>query len=200
MLITFEGIDGSGKTTQSRKLYELLKEKGVEAFLYREPGGTRLGEELRKVLLSGAINERTELLLFEASRAQLVSEKIAPALERGNVVILDRFTDSTLAYQGYGRGLDIRLVRSLNEFASFGITPDITFLLDVDPERAVSRVRERSRFDDLDFLKKVREGFLEIAKGEPERVVVVSSEMEEDRVFAQILRVLAERFPERFDF
>ncbi len=200
MLITFEGIDGSGKTTQSRKLYEFLRAKGINVSLYREPGGTPLGEELRDILIKRELNERTELLLFESARAQLVLEKLKPDMERGAVVILDRFTDSTLAYQGYGRGLDLELVRRLNEFASFGIKPDITFLLDVEPELAVNRIREKTRFDKLEFLKRVRDGFLEIARGEPERVVVLDTRRGEEEVFQSIVDILSEKFPGKFDF
>ena len=200
MLITFEGIDGSGKTTQSKKLYEFLREKGLDVSLYREPGGTPLGEELRDILINKELNERTELLLFEGARTQLVLEKLKPDMERGMVVILDRFTDSTLAYQGYGRGLDLELVRKLNEFASFGIKPDITFLLDIEPETAVGRIREKSRFDNVDFLKRVREGFLEIARKEPERVVVLDVHRGEEEVFGDIKETLSVRFPEKFDF
>ena len=200
MLITFEGIDGSGKTTQSRKLYEFLRAKGINVSLYREPGGTPLGEELRDILIKRELNERTELLLFESARAQLVLEKLKPDMERGTVVILDRFTDSTLAYQGYGRGLDLELVRRLNEFASFGIKPDITFLLDVEPELAVNRIREKTRFDKLEFLKRVRDGFLEIAREEPERVVVLDTRRGEEEVFQSIVDVLSEKFSAKFDF
>ena len=200
MLITFEGIDGSGKTTQSRKLYEFLRAKGINVSLYREPGGTPLGEELRDILIKRELNERTELLLFESARAQLVLEKLKPDMERGAVVILDRFTDSTLAYQGYGRGLDLELVRRLNEFASFGIKPDITFLLDVEPELAVNRIREKTRFDKLEFLKRVRDGFLEIAREEPERVVVLDTRRGEEEVFQSIVDVLSEKFSAKFDF
>ncbi len=200
MLITFEGIDGSGKTTQSRKLYEFLRAKGINVSLYREPGGTPLGEELRDILIKRELNERTELLLFESARAQLVLEKLKPDMERGAVVILDRFTDSTLAYQGYGRGLDLELVRRLNEFASFGIKPDITFLLDVEPELAVNRIREKTRFDKLEFLKRVRDGFLEIAREEPERVVVLDTRRGEEEVFQSIVDILSEKFSGKFDF
>ncbi|EDP75736.1 dTMP kinase [Hydrogenivirga sp. 128-5-R1-1] len=200
MLITFEGIDGSGKTTQSKKLYEFLREKGLDVSLYREPGGTPLGEELRDILINKELNERTELLLFEGARTQLVLERLKPDMERGMVVILDRFTDSTLAYQGYGRGLDLEFVKKLNEFASFGIKPDITFLLDIEPETAVGRIREKSRFDNVDFLKKVREGFLEIARKESERVVVLDTHRGEEEVFGDIKETLSVRFPEKFDF
>ncbi len=193
MLITFEGIDGSGKTTQSRRLFNYLKEKGLPVHLFREPGGTQLAESLRKILLEEELDERGELLLFEAARADLCSKKLRPLLDAGEVVILDRFTDSTLAYQGYGRGIDIELVRTLNTFSTFGLRPDVTFLLDIDVETALERVRERTRFDEPIFLEKVRKGFLEIAREEPDRVVLIGSKRSEDEVFEDIVRVLRDR-------
>ncbi len=193
MLITFEGIDGSGKTTQSKKLYEYLKEKGYKVSLYREPGGTSLGEKLRELLIYQNLDKRCELLLFEASRADLITNRIEPELNRGFIVILDRFTDSTLAYQGYGRGIDLELIRELNEFATKGIKPDITFLLDIEPEIALNRLGERTRFEDSAFLKRVREGFLEIAKSESDRIVVLSSKFPEEKVFQKILDTIKKR-------
>ena len=200
MLITFEGIDGSGKTTQSRKLYKFLKEKGYRVRLYREPGGTQAGETIRELVIRHEICVRTELLLFEASRAELIERKVKPALQSGEVVILDRFIDSTLAYQSYGRGIDIATVRSLNEFASHGIKPELTFLLDIDPELSLRRVKEGSRFDDIAFLRRVREGFIDISKGERDRVVVLRSDIGENELFGKILEELKSRFPEKFDF
>ncbi len=200
MLITFEGVDGSGKTTQSRKLYNFLRERGVEAYLYREPGGTPVGESIREIVINQDVYERTELLLFESARAELVQRELKPKLERGAVLILDRYTDSTLAYQSYGRGIDIDLVLELNRFASQGIKPDITFLLDLEPAEALRRVKNSTRFDELEFLKRVREGFLKIAEEEPQRVVVLSSSEGEEEVFSQILGRLKGKFPDRFDF
>ena len=193
MLITFEGIDGSGKTTQSKRLFRFLKERGLPVHLFREPGGTPLAERLREILLVEEMDERTELLLFEASRAELCSKIILPLLESGEIVILDRFTDSTLAYQGYGRGIDLELVERLNEFSTFGLRPDLTFLLDLDPRTSLERVKERTRFESLEFLKKVREGFLEIARKEPDRVVILRTDIPEDQVFEEIVRILKER-------
>ncbi|RLJ70796.1 thymidylate kinase [Hydrogenivirga caldilitoris] len=193
MLITFEGIDGSGKTTISLMLYEFLRERGIRCVLYREPGGTELGEVLRNIVLKKDLNERVELLLFEASRVQLMIEKVKPALEEGKVVILDRFIDSTLAYQGYGRGLDLSFVKQLNEFASFGRKPDLTFLLDISPDVALRRVSEKSRFDDIPFLKRVREGFIRIAREEPRRIVVLNSEKDKEEVFKEVISALSEK-------
>ena len=193
MLITFEGIDGSGKTTQSRKLFHFLKERGLPVHLFREPGGADLAEKLREILLGKEMNERTELLLFEASRADLCSKVILPLLESGEIVILDRFTDSTLAYQGYGRGIELELVKKLNDFSTFGLRPHLTFLLDLDPRTALDRVREKTRFESLEFLEKVRKGFLEIARKEPDRVVVLRTDIPEDQVFEEVIRILKER-------
>ncbi len=198
MLITFEGIDGSGKTTLSGRLYRFLSGRGIKTSLYREPGGTEVGERIREIVIEEVLNERTELLLFEASRAQLVSTKILEDLKSGKVVILDRFIDSTLAYQGYGRGMDKELIKTLNTFASFGLKPDITFLLDIEPSLAVKRIREKSRFDDLNFLTRVREGFLDIASKDRDRFVVIDSSEGEDVVFEKVLRELKLRLG--FDF
>ncbi len=194
MLITFEGIDGSGKSTQARKLFSYLKEKGYKVSLYREPGGTSLGERIREILLKEDMDEKSELFLFEASRAELIRTVIEPELKSSRIVILDRFTDSTLAYQGYGRGLDLSFIRKLNQFTTESLLPDLTFLLDLDPEVAMSRIRRRTRFDDLEFLKRVRDGFLKIAEEEPYRVVVLSAELPEDEVFELIKETLKERF------
>ena len=191
MLITFEGIDGSGKTTHSGKLYRLLKERGKSVVLYREPGGTEVGEKIRKILLDSQLTPEAELLLFEASRNLLVSEKVKKDLEEGKIVILDRFTDSTLAYQGFGRKLDISFIRLLNKFATMGIEPDVTILLDLDPLISLQRVEINTRFDNYEFLKSVRDGFLKIARDEPDRFIVVdSSEGDEQEVFGRIVSLL----------
>ena len=197
MLISFEGIDGSGKSTQAHKLLQTFRDKGYKAHLFREPGSTDLGEKLRDILLHATIDPKTELLLFESARVELMEREIKPKLSAGEIVIMDRFIDSTLAYQGYGRGLDRDLVRKLNLFATSGILPDITFLLDIDPTKAIGRIREKSKFDDPEFLSRVREGFLEIAE-EEDRVVVISAEKSEVEVFDSILNLLEERFG--FDF
>ena len=193
MLITFEGIDGSGKTTQALKVFNYLKEKGINVHLFRDPGGTDIGDQIRNLLMNYDLDPITELLLFEASRSELV-RRIRPLLKEGSVVILDRFTDSTLAYQGYGRGMDLDLIRTLNDLVTGGLRPDLTFLLDVDPEVALGRVRDRSRFDDPDLLRRVREGYLKIAEEEPERFVVLDSSLPEEKVFKRIVTVLETRF------
>jgi len=190
MLVAFEGIDGSGKSTQARKLYEYLKEKGFKVYLHREPGGTPVGEELRKILLSEELDERTELLLFEASRSSLVFEKLLPELSEGAVVILDRFTLSTIAYQGYGRGIEAGIIEIINSFATRGIEPDVVILLDLPVEEALRRLKEKNRFEDKEFLERVRRGFLELAQQE-ENVYTVDARGSEEEVFERVLKVLS---------
>ena len=193
MLITFEGIDGAGKSTLLRKTVSFLKERGHEVVAYREPGGTPLAEEIREKLLGRELDPVVELFLFEASRASLVKEKVIPDLEAGKIVLLDRFVDSTLAYQGYGRGLDKRIVMELNNLASSGIKPDITFLIDVEPEVALRRLKERDRFEELSFLRKVREGFLEIARKEKERIRVLDGNFSQEELLKMVINELKER-------
>ncbi|MDQ7037962.1 MAG: dTMP kinase [Aquificota bacterium] len=185
MLITFEGIDGSGKTTQANRLKDYLESRGLKVHLFREPGGTGAGERIRDILLEYDLDPLTELFLFEASRVELL-RVIREALSRGEVVVLDRFTDSTLAYQGYGRGLNLDLVKRLNSLATQGTEAEITFLLDLDPEIALRRAGRKSRFDDPEFLRKVREGYLEIARSCPHRVVVLDASLPEEEVFLKI--------------
>jgi len=193
MLITFEGIDGAGKTTQSLKLYEYLRGRRRAVSLYREPGGTAVSEMLRNILLGERTTPQTELLLFEAARAELVLKKVLPDLQSGAVVIIDRFTDSTLAYQGFGRGIDLDFIKELNRFATNGLEPDITFLLDVEPEIALTRLRGKTKFENLSFLKRVRDGYIEIAKEHPERIVVLPSHPHTEEVFRQIIEILRSR-------
>ena len=185
--ITFEGIEGSGKSTQMEMLKRYLEGKGENVLTVREPGGTLLGEKVRAVLLISGdepIGPMAELFLYEACRAQIVSNVIKPALESGATVICDRFTDSTLAYQGYARGLDIEAVRYMNKSATGGLVPDLTILIDLDPEaglkRALARIKEKKgaledRFEkeSILFHEKVRDGYLLLAGEEPGRIKVV---------------------------
>lgn len=184
--ITFEGMDGCGKTTQFRILGNWLRERGIEAVETVEPGGTAIGQQIRRILLDPAnadIQPRTELLLYFASRAQNVDQVIRPALESGRVVLCDRFTDSTLVYQGAGRGIDPSLVLDLDRIACRGLKPDVTVLIDIDPETSLARAKRRnertgnseSRLDEESaaFHERVREGYLALAKNEPERFVVI---------------------------
>ncbi len=184
--ITFEGIDGCGKTTQFRMLAQWMRERGQDVVETVEPGGTSIGRQIRKILLDPAssdIQPRAELLLYFASRAQNVDQVIRPALEAGRTVLCDRFTDSTLVYQGCGRGLDVEVVRDLDRIACRGLKPDVTFLIDIDLETSLARAKRRnerigteeSRIDEEDaaFHERVRQGYLALAKAEPDRVIVI---------------------------
>ncbi|RJP21993.1 MAG: dTMP kinase [Candidatus Abyssobacteria bacterium SURF_5] len=186
--ITIEGVEGSGKTTQAALLADYLRRQGIGLVETREPGGTEVGEQVRQILLSplsAGLAPMAELLLFLAARAQLVKEVIVPALQSGKWVICDRFFDATLAYQGHGRGIDGKIIRKLNEHATSGLKPDVTFLLDLDIEvgirRAVSAKREftgsrggdRLEQEDKEFHRRVREGYLELARPEPDRVKII---------------------------
>ncbi len=185
IFISFEGIEGTGKTTQARLLSERLVEKGYEVILTQEPGGTVIGNRIREILLLPEHKEMsymTELLLYNAARAQHLSEKIIPALNEGKVVITDRFTDSTVAYQGYGRGIDISLVMSIDSIATGGIKPHLTILFDLDVEVGLKRNRginkvDRLELEDIEFHKKVREGYLKIAEAEPDRIKTVDTSL-----------------------
>ncbi len=200
--ITFEGPEGSGKSTQILRLADFLHECGIEAVVTREPGGTRLGEAIRGMLQFNDAGEppveRCEALLFFASRAQHVERLIVPALEAGRWVLSDRFDDSTMAYQGYGRGFDLGELRQLNSFATGGLRPDLTFLLDVPPEVGWERLQRRAVADriesaGLEFHRRLRRGFLELAGQEPERFVVVDCQVGLSEV-EQSVRVAVERF------
>lgn len=171
VFVTFEGIDGSGKTTQAKLLYRALKKEGWPAVLFREPGGTRVAEKLRQILLlekSEAIAPRAEILLYVASRAQLVQQKIAPALKAGKIVICDRYVDSTTAYQAYGRGVDPAWVEKLNRWGSSAILPEVTFLIDVPVEVGLARKKgkllDRLEREGKSFEKKVYRGYRRLAK------------------------------------
>lgn len=201
LLITFEGTDGSGKTTQAHLLAEELRRRGLDVVETREPGGTELGEAVRALILDPASPAATPLamaLLYSASRAQLVETVIRPALGRGAVVIADRYTDSTLAYQGDGLGLDPEAMRVLTRVATGGLTPDITILVDVAPEVGVERAGRRGQLNRLDagslaFHRRVRAGYQALAAAEPKRWVTISGEGSPDAIHAAILRQLQPR-------
>jgi len=180
MFIVFEGCDGSGKTTQCRTLFRRLQRQGFPVLLAREPGGTPLGEAVRRWLKApGSLAPLAELLLFTAARAQLVSQVIRPALGEGVTVICDRFTPSTVAYQGYGRGLDLALIHQLNRLATDGLVPDLTVLLDLHPEVRLARKGSTigDRFDTapLEFHVRVRQGYLAQAREQPDRWLVLDA-------------------------
>ncbi len=207
MFITFEGIEGTGKSTQIKLLKNFLEEKGKEVLLTLEPGGSRIGRELRKMLLhleSKDLTGETELFLYLADRSQHMSQVILPAIKEGKAVISDRFADSTVAYQGYGRGLDPKLLHQLNEVAVTGIWPDLTILLDIDPELGLKRAMTRNiqenktweegRFEaeSISFHTKVREGYLTWAAINQRRIRIVDAEPAPDKVFAQICKAVQE--------
>jgi dTMP kinase len=204
--ITFEGGDGSGKTTQLKALEGYLTERGKSCIATREPGGTSLGNLIRQVLLEVGkqpITSPTELFLYLADRAQHICEVIIPAIEQGNVVLCDRHTDSTLAYQGYGRGIDLGLLRSLNDIASQGIKPDLTFLFDCPVEIGLSRTAQRQsqaitgvgredRFEreKVEFHERVREGFLELARAEPHRFRIIDAARSVDEIARELENII----------
>ena len=197
--ITFEGGEGSGKSTQVARLARRLKTSGLPVLVVREPGGTRVGEGVRALLLDpehSGLDATAELLLYEASRAQLVADVIEPALEAGEIVICDRFYDSTTAYQGFARGLSLDRIRELNEIASLGIVPDRTVVLDIDPalgiQRATRQGTDRLEAESLAFHEAVRRGFLAIAAEEPGRVRVVDANCSPDQVAQRVSAALAD--------
>ncbi|HUP46325.1 MAG TPA: dTMP kinase [Thermoanaerobaculia bacterium] len=208
MFISFEGPEGSGKTTQIGRLAEQLRRRGVDCVVTKEPGGTPLADRIRAILLhpESSMDRLTELLLYAASRRQHVIEVIRPALDRGAVVLCDRFTDATLAYQGFGRLLDLDRLRTLNEWVTGGLHPDLTLLYDIDEEAGLRRAQSRNaraanaegRFEreDIRFHRRVREGYLALATAEPRRFVVLDAEGSIDEVFERTLAVLRERAPE----
>ena len=195
IFITFEGVEGSGKTTQLKRLGEHLRAAGRTVVETREPGGTPAGVAIRSLLLSDppiALAPSAELLLYLADRAQHVAERIQPALAAGEIVLCDRFSDSTIAYQGFARGLDLERVRDIDAYARAGLVPDLTFLLDVDPGIGLRRVQARAGASDrfeaapLAFHERVRRGLRELAAAAPERVCVVDATAPVDEVARRI--------------
>jgi dTMP kinase len=201
--ITVEGPDGAGKTLVTARLRAALEERGWPTLATREPGGTAVGEQVRRIVLDhepgdGPIDPRADALLFSAGRAQLVAEVIRPALERGMVVLDARHIDSTLAYQGYGGGLSVAFLRELQTFATDGLRPDLTVLLDVPVEVGLARKQadEQTRFEavfDTDFHERVRRGYLVLAEAEPERFVVIDAVASVDDVVSQALDAIVAR-------
>jgi len=204
MIISFEGLDGCGKSTQIALLTDELKSCNRKAVVLREPGGNNISEKIRELLLdnkNSAMCSETELLLYIASRTQLVRDEIRNLLEDDFIVILDRFVDSTTAYQGYGRGLDLGIIGKLNHFATdMGkYMPDITFFLDMPSETAFTRMMTRgeeiNRMESADkgFFERVRNGFISIAENEPERVLRIDAAQSKENVFGQIKNILKSR-------
>jgi dTMP kinase len=205
LFITLEGPDGSGKSTQVAPLADRLRALGYDVRITREPGGTFIGDQIRGVLhdlQNTAMQPRAEILLYSASRAQLVGEAIRPHLERGGVVVCDRYADSTLAYQGYGHGLDLEVLRTITRFATGGLAPDLTLLLDVQAETGLRRRKaagEWNRLDayDLEFHRRVRAGYLELAAAEPKRWIVVPADTGVEDLKERIWEEVAARLEAR---
>lgn len=202
MFITFEGPEGSGKSTQIRLLAEFLRARGLSVEVVREPGGTPIGDQVRHVLhdtANTAMSPEAEVLLYSASRAQLVSQRIRPSLAAGRVVLCDRYADSTMAYQGYGRGLDLGMLAALTEIATGGLKPDLTLLLDLDVSAGLSRRRvrgeEMNRLDleAVAFHERVREGYRLLANADPERWVRIQADRPVDVVAADIREAVLAR-------
>ncbi len=206
MFISFEGIEGSGKTTHAKHTVRFLKDKGHDCVITREPGGTRIGEKIRAILLdplSRDMDPLAELLLYTADRAQHIKEYILPLLSDGKMVLCDRYYDATMAYQGFARGLDIDLIDTMHKLLFENLKPDLTLLLDLPPEIGLerawkqinngNRISEETRFEEerLSFHRRVREGYLELSRREPERFRVIDASKKEHEVRKEIIKILA---------
>ncbi len=196
-LITFEGIDACGKSTQIEKLKAYFEKKGVRFSVFREPGGTEIGEKIRDILLdlsNANMNSKTEFLLYAASRAQLIHEKVTPRLNAGEYVLLDRYIDSSVAYQGFGRGLGKRIVTLINEFATDMLYPDLTFYFEIDRDTFNVRKKKKDRLEaeGWEFMKKVLNGYNSLKRSE--RFVTVDGRMDEKSVFKIVIDELEKRF------
>ncbi|RQW08417.1 MAG: dTMP kinase [Calditrichaeota bacterium] len=199
--ISFEGIDFSGKTTQIKLLMDRLHAHQIEPLLVREPGGTVISEKIRDILLSTdhpEMHEKTEMLLYEAARSQLVHEKILPFLEQNRYVIADRFYDSTTAYQGYGRMLNLQMIMTINQFATSFLKPYRTFYIDIPPELATGRRKRRHSHEDrlersgLDFFTRIREGFLELCREESDRFILIDGDRNPDIIAQEIWEIVTD--------
>lgn len=192
--ITVEGLDGCGKTTQLNNIADYFEQKGRKVILTREPGGTKLGEKIREILLdvdNTGMNSVAELMLYAAARAQIVSELIVPAVEQGKIVICDRFIDSSIAYQGYGRKLGAEIVEGINSYALQGCKPDITFLFDISPEEIARRKTLKEKLDrveseKIDFHNRVYEGYLALAEANRERIIVIDARKSIEEIFKEV--------------
>ncbi len=191
LFITFEGIDGCGKTTQLENVRKLLEENGIECVTTREPGALKLGSQIREILLhyDGVVADNCEMFLFLADRSQHVETFIKPMLEEGKVVLCDRHTDSTIAYQGYGRGGDVEKLTELNKIATNGLVPDLTFLFDVSVETGHERAGkdlDRLELAGKEFFERTRQGYLTLAKQHPERIKVINAEKSKESVYNDV--------------
>lgn len=191
-LITFEGSEGSGKSTQAALVYDYLKSKKIPAVLLREPGGVKISENIRKLLLdvnNAAIGHECEVLLYMAARAQMVKEVLEPQLKSGSVILCDRFLDSTIAYQGYGNGTDIKIIDQIGLYATRGLTPDLTVLFDIQPEKGLNRAgqkKDRIESRSLEYHRRVRQGYLELSKQYPVRIKVVKVDAAKEEIFKRV--------------
>ncbi len=198
--ITFEGSEGSGKSTQVKLLCAFLKTKGLSVLFLREPGGVQISEKIRQILLDAKNKRMTkicETLLYMAARSQLVQEVIRPALQRGQIVVCDRFLDSTLAYQGYGNGVDISFIKKLGDEVVDGMHPDLTIVMDMDVKKGLLRTgRQKDRIEQrsLNYHKRVHQGYLSIARAEPHRVKVVNAEGSKLQIQKEIQDIVCRRF------
>ncbi len=207
MFITFEGPEGSGKSTQLPKLARFLEESGLSVVKTREPGGTKIGDQIREVLVrmdNTELHPRTEILLFLAARAQLVEELIIPSLQQGKIILCDRYGDSTLAYQGYGHGLDLETLRAMLHFATGGLKPDLTILLDVDIMTGLKRKKIKEEWNRLDafelsFHERVRAGYHILAEQEPERWKIVDATQDPDQVQEEIRALVLDAIEKKKD-
>jgi dTMP kinase len=207
LFVTFEGIEGSGKTTQIAITGDYLDKQKIPFIITEEPGGTGLGTELRQILLDKTslnITEKAELLLFAADRAQHIEEVILPAMNAGKVVLCDRFSDATIAYQGFGRGVDVDFIRTVNNFSSQSLKPDLTLLFDVPVTTGLERIKDRvsptgkasleDRFEreKAEFHRRIREGYLSLLRDEPDRIRLIDGSREVDEVAKEVCRLVAE--------
>ncbi|MDN5317961.1 MAG: dTMP kinase [Thermoanaerobacterium sp.] len=197
-LIAFEGIDGSGKTTQINLLKEYLLSIGRDIVVLREPGGTNVGEKIRNILLDkkNKIVPTAEALLYAASRAELVNEVIIPSLNNGKIVILDRFVDSSIVYQGYARGIGVKAVEEINNIAIAGLVPDLTIYLDIKPKETIKRIdrrkdKDRLEMEDLEFHEKVYEGYKQLIKSRPDRYLVIDATYDIDYIQKSIIKEIS---------
>ncbi len=203
LFIIFEGPEGAGKSTQAKLLYDYLRNKGYDVVLTREPGGTKVAEMVRKIILSPKIeiSPMAELLLYEAARAQHIEEVIKPSLQKNKIVISDRFADASIVYQGYARGLGIKFVEKLNKLVVKNITPDITFVLDISPKKGLRRIKlnrktsfDRLEQESIEFHKKIREGYLKLAKKRKNFYIINVENKPFYKVHSIIVDILSKKF------
>jgi len=208
LFITFEGLEGCGKTTQAKMLYNLFNKQGIPSIFTKEPGGTKIGQKIRKILLdqkNDGMDYKAEMLLFLASRAENVRLIILPALEEGKIVISDRFYDSTTAYQGYGRGIDLKTIKNLNTLVVGRAIPDITFFLDIEPQEGLKRSTAFSHSREIRFeeefmnkkiiggklfLERVRDGYYQLSREEAERIKVINANRDRKEIFEDIIKIV----------